>query len=128
MPGKKTQLPDTLKRSPEKAGRTWREAHDSALSQYHDEERASRTAYAALKRAYEKVGDRWEPKKRRGPSDPQSKQHGPAARDRPRKTYGGVDVEGNTRDELYRRARDMGIRGASRMRKTELAEALAKRG
>lgn len=58
---KKEELPDTLKRSPEKAQRTWAKAHDSAVEQYGEGERAHRTAYDALKRSYEKVGDRWRP-------------------------------------------------------------------
>lgn len=127
MPGKKTELPDTLKRSPEKAQRTWRKAHDGAIETYGEGERAHRTAYSALKRSFEKVEDHWEPKKRRGPSDPQARQHGQAARERPRQTYGGLDAEGHTRDELYERARRMGISGASRMRKAELAEAIARK-
>jgi hypothetical protein len=48
MPGRKS-LPDTLKRSPAKAQRTWIKAHDNALEQYGDGERAHRTAFAALK-------------------------------------------------------------------------------
>src|SRR5215207_3199643 len=43
------------------------------------------------------------------------------------KTYGGVDVEGNTKQELYDRARRAGIEGRSRMSKQELAEALARK-
>jgi hypothetical protein len=127
MPGRKTRVPDTLRRSSQKAQRTWRKAHDSAIEEYGDERRASQTAYAALKRTHHKVGDHWEAKDGSGPSDPQSEQHGRAARQRPRKTFGGVDLYGSTREELYRRARKAGVRGASRMRKAELAEAVAKK-
>jgi cation transport regulator ChaB len=127
MPGEETEMPDTIKRSPEKAQRTWKEAHDSAIQTYGEGERAHRTAYAALKHSFEKVGDHWEPKERKGPSDPQAEQGGQEARDRPKKTFGGVDVEGHTRDELEQRARDLGVQGTSSMKKEELAEAIAKK-
>jgi hypothetical protein len=127
MPGKETRVPDTLRRSPRKAQRTWQKAHDNAVEQYGEGRRANQTAYAALKQTHEKVGDHWEPKDGSGPSDPQSTQSGPPARERPRKTYGGVDLYGSSRDELYQRARKAGVRGASRMRKAELAEAVARR-
>ena len=70
---KQSELPDTLKRSSAKAQRTFAKAHDAAVEQYGEGERAHRTAYAALKHSYEKVGDRWRPKDERGPSDPRSK-------------------------------------------------------
>ena len=47
----------TIRRSPEKAQRTWAEAHDSAVETYGAGELAHRTAYAALKHSYEKVDD-----------------------------------------------------------------------
>ena len=125
MPAK-DELPSTLQRSPAKAQRTWSKAHDSAVETYGEGERAHRTAFSALKLSFEKVGDRWEPKDSKGPSDPQAAKSGTAAR-KGGKTYGGVDVEGNSRDELYQRARKLGIKGASRMKKTELAEAIAKK-
>src|SRR5919197_1412753 len=68
MPGRE-ELPDTLRRSPAKAQRTWIKAHDAAVEQYGEGERAHRTAFAALKRTYEKVGERWVPKDEPGPSD-----------------------------------------------------------
>jgi hypothetical protein len=51
-------------------------AHDSAVAQYGDGERAHRTAFAALKHSFEKVGDYWEPKKTTGPSDSQAAREG----------------------------------------------------
>jgi hypothetical protein len=120
-------LPGTLKRSPKKAQETWAKTHDAAAEQYGDGEQAHRTAFSSLKHSFEKVGDHWEPKARKGPSDPQAAQSGRQARDRPRRTYGGVDVLGHTRDELLARARGLGIRGRSRMTKTELAEAIARK-
>jgi cation transport regulator ChaB len=127
MPRKETEIPGTLARSPKKAQRTWKETHDSAIETYDgDEERAHRTAYAALKHSYEKVGDHWEEKDEKGPSDPQAAKSGRAAR-RGGETFGGIDVEGNTKEELYRRAKEAGIEGRSRMTKAELARALARR-
>ncbi|HZC98895.1 MAG TPA: ChaB family protein [Actinomycetes bacterium] len=121
----KNELPSTLQRSPEKAQRTWAEAHDSAVETYGEGERAHRTAYAALKHSFEKRGNRWVPKDRKGPSDPQAKKGAPAARERPAKTYGGVDVEGNSKQELLERAKALDVRGRSRMTKSELAQAIA---
>jgi cation transport regulator ChaB len=120
-------LPGTLQRSPAKAKRTYREAHDAAVETYGEGERAHRTAYSALKHSFERKGDHWEPKKRKGPSDPQAARSGRAARKGTGKTYGGVDAVGNSRQELYERAKKLGVRGRSRMSKSELAEAIAKK-
>jgi hypothetical protein len=49
-----------------------------------------------------------------------------AARDGRGETFGGPHDHGHTRDELERRARELGVRGTSRMRKRELAEAIAR--
>ncbi|PKQ29145.1 MAG: cation transport regulator ChaB [Actinobacteria bacterium HGW-Actinobacteria-10] len=119
MPGIK-EMPSTVARSSKKAQDTWVKAHDSAVEQYGEGRRAHQTAFAALKHTHEKVGDRWEPKERKGPSDPGAKKRGG-------KTYGGVDYFGNTRDELYDRARDLNIAGRSRMSKEELAEAIGRK-
>ena len=120
-------LPGTLQRSPAKAKRTYRKAHDAAVETYGEGERAHRTAYAALKHSFERKGDRWEPKKRKGPSDPQAAKGGKAARKGTSKTYGGVDAAGNTRQELYERAKKLGVSGRSRMSKSELAQAIARK-
>ena len=125
MPAK-DEMPATLKRSPAKAQRTWAKAHDSAVETYGEGERAHRTAFAALKHSFEKVGDRWQPKKRKGPSDPQAAKGGKEAR-KGGKTFGGVDVLGNTRKTLYERAKSLGIKGRSSMSKEELAEAIARK-
>ena len=127
MPTKKEDLPSTLQRSPRKVQRTYAETLDSAEEQYDSEERAHRTAWSAVKHIAEKQGDHWELKDEPGPSDPQAAQGGKAARDRPRKTYGGVDVEGSTKEELYERAKELDIDGRSNMTKEELAEAIARR-
>jgi hypothetical protein len=120
-------MPGTIKRSPKKAQRTWAKAHDSAVDTYGEGERAHRTAYSALKHTHEKVGDRWEPKDERGPSDAQAAKQGRDARDNPAETFGGVDVEGNTKADLMDRARELGVRGRSRMTKAELARAIARK-
>ena len=127
MPTKREDLPGTLKRSPKKAQETFAKTHDSAAEQYGDGERAHRTAFAAVKHSFQKVGDHWEPKKKRGPSDPQAAKSGAEAQKRPSKTYGGVDVLGSSKQELYERARGLGIKGRSSMSKTELAEQIARK-
>ena len=62
---KKSELPSTLQRSGAKAQRTFAKVHDAAAKEYGSEQRAHRVAYAALKHNFEKVGDHWEPKKKR---------------------------------------------------------------
>jgi hypothetical protein len=119
------EMPSTIKRSPEKAQRTWAKTHDNAVEQYGEGERAHRTALAALKHSFEKVDDRWEPKKEKGPSDPRAAQGGAAAREGRGETFGGVDYYGHTKDELMQRARELDIRGRSKMNKRELARAIA---
>ena len=127
MPANEEELPGTLKRSPKKVQKTYEETLDSAHEQYDSEERAHRTAWSAVKHVAEKRGDHWELKDEPGPSDPQAAKGGREARDRPSKTYGGVDVEGSTKEELYERAKELDVEGRSSMSKTELAEAIAKR-
>jgi cation transport regulator ChaB len=122
---KKSELPDTLKRSPAKAQRTFAKAHDQAVEQYGEGERAHRVAYSAVKHSFEKVGDHWEPKDHKGPSDPRAKN--PRARENKGKSYGGVDVGGHSKKELYERAAKLDINGRSRMSKGELAEAIARK-
>jgi len=127
MPERDDDLPGTLRRSPPKAQRTWQETHDSAVETYGEGERAHRTAFASLKHSFEKVGDHWEPKDVKGPSDPQAAKGGREARDRPAETFGGVDVRGHTAAELRDRAKALGVRGTSRMRKADLARSIARK-
>jgi cation transport regulator ChaB len=118
------RLPSTLERSPDKAQRTFLETLDSAEETYDgDESRAHRTAYAAVKHSYEKVGDHWEPKERRGPSDAQAERGGGAARDEPRATHEGVDANAS-KSHLLDIARELDITGRSKMKKSELVEAI----
>jgi cation transport regulator ChaB len=127
MPAKKEDLPGTLERSPKKVRDTYEKTLDSAHEQYDSEQRAHRTAWSAVKHIAEKDGDHWELKDEPGPSDPQSAQSGRQARDEPKQTFGGVDVEGNTKEELYERAKKLDIEGRSDMSKKELAEAIARK-
>ncbi len=113
-------LPSTLRRSPKKAQETWIKAHDSAVESYGEGERAHRTAFAALKHSFEKVGDHWEPKERKGPSDAQAARGRQARRGR---TAEGVDANAS-KEHLYEVAGRLNIRGRSRMSKGELVDAI----
>ncbi len=122
MPGEQ-ELPSTLERSAKEAQRTWIKAHDSAVEQYGEGERAHRVAYSALKHTHEKVGDHWERKEnqRKGPSDPKAA--------RPRQQGGrsgeGVDEQAS-KQHLYDLAKRLGVEGRSRMSKSGLLEAVRK--
>ena len=97
MPAAK-EMPGTLKRSPKKAQETWAETHDAAVESYGEGERAHRTAIASLKHSFEKVGDHWEPKGHKGPSDPRARRGGDPARRGAGESFGGVDFYGSTKD------------------------------
>src|SRR3954469_2845900 len=96
---RRSELPDTLKRSGRKAQRTFAKTHDAAVEQYGEGERAHRTAMASLKHTHEKRGGRWVPKDTPGPSDPRSRKTTAQKRRGAGKPSGGVDVEENTKDE-----------------------------
>ena len=113
------ELPETLRRSPRKAQRTFAKAHDAAAEEYDDEERAHRVAYAALKHSYEKVGDHWEAKESPGPSDSQAA----GGRGSGRETAEGVDANAS-KSHLMDVARRLDVRGRSRMTKDELVDAI----
>jgi hypothetical protein len=128
MPKKNgVELPSTLQRSPKKAQRTYAETMKHAEAEYGKGERAGRTAYASLKHSFEKVGDHWEAKDHKGPSDPRSKMSTKDKRAGKGETFGGVDGEGHSRRELYERAKAMDIPGRSKMDKKQLARAIAKK-
>ena len=127
MPKKKPPLPDaplpsTLERSPKKAQDTYEATLASAEKSYDgDEARAHRAAWGAVKHSFEKVGDHWEPKDERGPSDPRAAEGGPKASG---PSYGGIDVEGKSKDALLEQARASGAKVTTRMTKAEIATQL----
>jgi hypothetical protein len=122
MPGKDA-MPSTVARSDDKAKRTWVETYDSAMETYGDEGgRARRVAFSALKHTHEKVGDHWEPKGRKGPSDEQSAGPGRMT-DRP--TAGGVDAKASKK-HLLDVAKKLDISGRTSMKKDELVDAIKK--
>jgi cation transport regulator ChaB len=119
---KSDELPSTLNRSNAKAQRTFAKAHDAAANEYGSEERAHRVAYAALKRSFEKVGDRWLPKKKSGPSDARAERgglHNPVPSDE------GVDANASKK-HLLDIARKLDISGRSTMDKSQLVDAIKK--
>jgi cation transport regulator ChaB len=119
---KQSELPSTLQRSDAKAQRTFAKAHDSAAEQYGSEERAHRVAYSAVKHSFEKVGDHWEPKEQKGPSDELAEGRGPRSSGR---SAEGVDANASKK-HLLDVARRLDVRGRSTMSKSELVEAIKK--
>jgi cation transport regulator ChaB len=118
---RKEELPSTLRRSSGKAQRTFAKTHDSAAEQYGEGERAHRVAYSALKHGFEKVGDHWEQKESKGPSDRQAE----GGVDTHRETAGGVDANAS-KAHLYDVAKRLGVSGRSSMSKDQLVEAIQK--
>ena len=118
---KLSELPSTLRRSPKKAQRTFAKAHDSAAESYGDEQRANQVAWAAVKHTHEKVGDHWEPKDHKGPSDAQAA----GGADTDRETKGGVDANA-TKEHLMDVAKRLDVPGRSSMTKDELVDAIQK--
>ena len=118
----KDELPSTVQRSDDKAQRTFAKTHDSAADQYGSEERAHRVAYSALKHSYEKVGDHWEPKEEKGPSDELAESGGPQASGT---SAEGVDANASKK-HLLDVARRLDVAGRSTMNKTELVDAIIK--
>ena len=119
---KQSELPSTLQKSDAKAQRTFAKAHDSAADEYGEGERAHRVAYSALKHSYEKVGDHWEAKDEKGPSDQRARSGGPDAKGA---TAEGVDANASKK-HLYELATRLGVEGRSKMTKDELVTALQK--
>lgn len=119
---KSGELPSTLQRSGSKAQRTFAKAHDAAAKEYGSEQRAHRVAYAALKHSFEKVGDHWEPKKQRGPSDKRAERGGPGNSG---PSAEGVDANASKK-HLLDVARRLDIHGRSTMNKPELVTAIKK--
>jgi cation transport regulator ChaB len=118
---KKSEIPSTLQRSPAKAQRTFAKAHDSAADEYGEGRRANQVAWAAVKHSFEKVGDHWEKKGKKGPSDAQAK----GGRTTDRRTKGGVDANAS-KTHLMDVAKKLDISGRSKMKKDQLVDAIQK--
>ena len=108
MPAK-DEIPSTLQRSPEHAQEIFEKTLDSANETYGPGERAHRTAFAAVKHEYEKVGDHWEEKESSGPSD-----SGAAGSRGSGKTEGGVDANAS-KAHLMDVAKRLDVSGRSKM-------------
>ena len=119
------EVPSTVARSDDKAVRTYKKTLESAEDTYGGGERAHRTAFAALKHSYEKVGDHWEPKEHKGPSDAQSELGAPASLEQPRPTAQGVDANAS-KGHLDQVARKVGVDRPEDMEKDELVRAIEK--
>ena len=119
---KKSELPSTLKKSGKKAQRTFAKAHDAAAKEYDDAERAHRVAYSALKHKFEKVGDHWEKKDKKGPSDSRARSGGPNPKG---SSAEGVNANA-TKKHLVEVARKLDIPRRSKMKKDDLIAAIRK--
>src|SRR5829696_10177523 len=120
MPARE-EMPSTLRRSSKKAQETWAKTHDAAVEQYGEGERSHRTAFASLKHSYEKVGDHWEEKDEKGPSDRKAE----GGRNSGGETEGGVDANAS-KEHLMDVAKKLDVSGRSSMNKDELVEAIQK--
>ncbi|WP_422774832.1 ChaB family protein [Plantactinospora sp. WMMC1484] len=118
-------VPSTVARSDDKAVRTYKKTLESAEESYGDGERAHRTAYASLKHTHEKVGDHWEPKEEKGPSDPQAAQSTPRSAEQRRETAQGVDANAS-KGHLDEVAHRVGIERPERMKKADLVDEIEK--
>jgi cation transport regulator ChaB len=121
VPKDEKDLPSTIERSDEHAQDIYSETLESAEKTYGDGERAHRTAFAALKHSYEKVGDHWEAKDEKGPSDSGAADGGPGRHD----TKGGVDANAS-KEHLLEVAKRLDVSGRSSMTKDELVDAIQK--
>ena len=119
------RLPSTLDRSEEHAQAIYTESLESAekvKGHEGDQQYAHRVAFAAVKHSYEKVGDHWEPKDAKGPSDERAESGGPHPEG---ESAQGVDANAS-KAHLLDLAKRADIRGRSRMSKGELVNALEK--
>jgi hypothetical protein len=121
----KERLPSTLKRSPAKAQDTYMHTLEAAEETHGDGEAAHRIALASLKHSFEKVGDHWERKGKKGPSDAQDAKRGRAARQSHTKTAGGVDAFAS-KAHLLEVAKRLDVKGRSTMTKAQLVKAIDK--
>lgn len=119
----KERLPATLRRSSAKAQATYMHTLEAAEETHGDGEAAHRIAFASLKHSFEKVGDHWEEKDERGPSDEQDAKRGGEALTSTTPTAGGVDANA-TKAHLLDIAKRLDIAGRSRMAKSDLVAAI----
>ena len=119
------RLPSTLERSPKKAQETYLHTLESAEETHGDGEAAHRIAFSSLKHSFEKVGDHWEPKDEKGPSDSQAAKSGRVARKSRTETAGGVDANAS-KAHLMDVAKRLDVKGRSKMKRAELVEAIDK--
>ncbi|WP_432842407.1 ChaB family protein [Dactylosporangium sp. CA-092794] len=118
MPAR-NDIPATLKRSPRKAQETYVKAHDAAVERYGEGDRAHRTAFAAVKHSFERIGDRWRAKESKGPSDAKAA----GGRNTRARTAGGVDANAS-KEHLMEVAKELNIHGRWRMTKNDLVGAI----
>ena len=118
---KREDLPDTIKRSSKKAQETYRKLWRRRTS---STTRGAGPSHGArrLKHSFEKVETSGWPRSRRAH---QTIERPVAAAEAV--SAGGVDVFGNTKEELYERAKKLGVEGRSKMNKLELAQAIARK-
>lgn len=102
------EIPSTILRSDKHAQEIWKKTHDSAVNTYGEGARAHRAAFASLKHSYQKEGDRWVRKAKRGPSDPQAAR-GPTtpkkSTDEPRAPTAGGKIA-RTEEEARKKAKE----------------------
>lgn len=118
-------VPSTIARSDDKAVRTYKKTLESAEDTYDSGGRARRAAFASLKHTHEKVGDHWEPKQGKGPSDPQAEKGAAESRPGDRPTAEGVDANAS-KGHLDEVAKRVGIQHPEDMNKGDLVEAIKK--
>jgi ChaB len=119
----KKRLPSTLARSSEKAQDTYMHTLEAAEEVHGDGEAAHRIAFGSLKHSFEKVGDHWEAKDERGPSDEQDAKQGAAALASNTPTAGGVNANAS-KAHLVDLAKRLGVAGRTRMTKAELVKSI----
>ena len=98
---------------------------EAAEEVHGDGEAAHRIAFGSLKHSFEKVGDHWEAKDKRGPSDDQDAKRGADAIKSDTPTAGGVNANAS-KTHLLDLARRLDVSGRSRMTKAELVDAIDK--
>ncbi|WP_246633104.1 ChaB family protein [Pseudonocardia nigra] len=116
-------VPSTIARSDDKAVRTYKKTLESAEDSYGDGERAHRAAYASLKHTHEKVGDHWEPKDEKGPSDERAEKGASDSGDS--KTAQGVNANAK-KGHLEDVAKKVGIDHPEDIKKADLVEEIEK--